>query len=92
MQVGKEEFSYWLLAIPCELGGLGLELRKPLPDGTTYHVHLDGEHSTCECDGFLRWNHCKHVEALLALQADGRLPRPARQSAAVPSTDFDDNF
>ena len=32
--------------------------------GATYHVLVnpqDGRHS-CECPGFLRWGHCKHVE------------------------------
>jgi hypothetical protein len=41
----------------------------------SYDVHLAGQgsHSSCECKGFLRWGHCKHVEALEALAASGKL-------------------
>jgi hypothetical protein len=48
---------------------------KRIVDGETYHVCLDpagGRHS-CECRGFLRHGHCKHVEALWALRAAGQL-------------------
>jgi hypothetical protein len=45
--------------------------RKPLPDGTAYDVDLGA--GTCECMGFLRWGHCKHLESLTALKGAGRL-------------------
>src|SRR5688500_2883114 len=32
-----------------------------------YDVCVAGEDSTCECKGFLRHGHCRHVEALTAL-------------------------
>jgi hypothetical protein len=35
-----------------------------------------GYHS-CECLGFLRHNHCRHVEAAVVLLARGQLPAPA---------------
>src|SRR5205823_160442 len=54
--------AYFLSQILCQLGGRGFELVKH--DGTRYHVRLDGHDSTCECRGFTRWNHCKHVESL----------------------------
>jgi hypothetical protein len=93
MAIGKEEFSYWLVSLGCELGGLAFELKKSLPEGTVYHVRLDGKHSTCECPGHLRWNHCKHVEALLALQAQGKLPAaPQAAPESAPCCDFDNNF
>ena len=54
------------------------ELRRALKigleaNGETYHVNLDGDKRTCECKGFLKWNHCKHADGLAALIAAGRL-------------------
>jgi hypothetical protein len=43
---------------------------------THYDATVDPAHPsgcTCECKGFLRWKHCKHVESLSALLAAGRL-------------------
>ena len=39
----------------------------------TYHVCLNGKASLCACKGFLRWNHCKHIEGLQALMDAGKL-------------------
>jgi hypothetical protein len=39
-----------------------------LYDAAVYDVCLNGEQSTCECKGFLRWNRCKHVAGLTALR------------------------
>ena len=38
-----------------------------------YAVNLNGAASTCECRGFLRWGHCKHVAGLQALIRQGEL-------------------
>ena len=52
--------------------------------GTTggYEIQglANGEHGTCECHGFRRWGHCKHVAAIpefvaaLERQRVGKLP------------------
>ena len=42
-------------------------------DDSVYHVHIDGEKRSCECEGFLRWNHCKHADGLAKLIEMGRL-------------------
>ncbi|HEY7310011.1 MAG TPA: hypothetical protein VH643_11685 [Gemmataceae bacterium] len=39
-----------------------------LHDAAHYDLCLNGEQSTCECKGFLRWHHCKHVSGLTALR------------------------
>jgi hypothetical protein len=36
-------------------------------------VLLEGENGTCECKGFLRHNHCKHLDSLRALRTAGKL-------------------
>jgi hypothetical protein len=38
-----------------------------------YAVLVDGDYSQCECMGFLRHSHCKHVESLLELVEGGLL-------------------
>jgi hypothetical protein len=69
--VGKEPTDYLLEPLSSDFGRA---FRLTKPDGERYHVLLadDGRHS-CECKGFLRWNHCKHVEGLAALVEPGRL-------------------
>jgi hypothetical protein len=44
------------------------------PSESVYHVNLSDDTCGCDCKGFQRWSHCKHHDALLALQAEGRLP------------------
>jgi hypothetical protein len=58
--------------------GTAYRLGKASAEGCTeeYDVNLDFNHGfhTCECKGFIRWNHCKHVESLIALTNAGKLP------------------
>jgi hypothetical protein len=45
--------------------------------GEQYDVLLDGRRSSCECKGYLRWGHCKHLESLTALTSAGKIDAPA---------------
>jgi SWIM zinc finger len=68
--------------------GIGLEWLNP--EGATYHVNLNGEHSTCDCPWGTYRSHlkpCRHVSASLAFQASGKLDVPAHveEPAAVPA-------
>jgi hypothetical protein len=73
MTIGRDTFSYWLRPIPAD-EGQAFELRKLLGDGgDVYHVNVNGQHSSCECQGWCRWGHCKHVAACRALIAQGKL-------------------
>src|SRR5262245_43459560 len=68
---------YYLTPIKSEMGGVAYQLTKH--DCTKYDVLLDGEASTCDCLGQTKWGHrhpCKHIAALLILQARGQLPKP----------------
>lgn len=69
---GKRTDLYLVLPLPCE-DGKGFELTKLEPGEDTglvrYCVCLDGFTSSCECKGFLRHSHCRHIESLQALQA-----------------------
>jgi hypothetical protein len=57
----------------------------------TYCVLLDFErhYHTCDCAGHTFRNHCKHTEALLALTAAGKLPKPAPKQPAYTAADND---
>jgi hypothetical protein len=73
---GREVTAYRLQDIGADRGrGFRLE-KADKGDGETacYDVNLDGQFSSCECKGFLRHNHCKHLESLTALQNAGKLP------------------
>jgi hypothetical protein len=68
LSVGKEVFEYFVdrhEAADC------YRLRKPLPEQVAYDLDLGGRR--CECLGFLRHRHCKHLESMAALKAAGRL-------------------
>jgi hypothetical protein len=70
---GKDRDTYSLQPILADFGH-GFELAKVNADpaAEVYHVNLDGLESSCDCKGFLRHSHCKHVEGLLALLARQR--------------------
>ena len=71
IRVGKEEANYFLTPIPSDFGNA---YRVEKIGGTeVYDVNLADGHGTCECKGFLRWNHCKHVDGLKALKTRGKL-------------------
>jgi hypothetical protein len=77
LTVGKVAVDYWLSRLPSDFGAaFRLEKFAPAADEpAAYDVLLaegDGHHS-CECQGFLRWGHCKHLESLAALRKAGRI-------------------
>src|SRR6516162_5556833 len=77
--LGEDSCTYWLRPLPSDFGR-AYRLTKFLHQGgECYDVLLDGDKSTCECLGHLRWQTpCKHLQALLHLDAAGRLPTPPK--------------
>jgi hypothetical protein len=64
---------YTFREIPCEIGGRGFAVHR-LGLGELYHVRIGRpEDCGCECLGFLRHGRCKHIQGLLALEAQGLL-------------------
>jgi hypothetical protein len=94
LTVGKDRFGYYITALETSWG-LAFRLVKfahQVEEGEPdhYDVNLDGARSTCECRGYLRHRHCKHIESLLALQAEGRLPpSPAPFPSWTPDVELD---
>jgi hypothetical protein len=72
MTRGKKTLTtdYFLSRIPSDFGD-GFKLEKIIPtadEPSTYCVNLSTEGHRCECKGFLRHGHCKHVDSLAALR------------------------
>src|SRR5262245_38597387 len=68
--------DYWIDRLPSDFG-TAYRLQKFFDQGgESYDVLLDGRQSSCECLGFQRHGHCKHVEGLQALVAAGQLDGP----------------
>jgi len=67
--VGAKAQFYTFKEIPCDIGGRGFVVHR-LGLGTVYHVRVGvPADSSCECLGWLRHDHCKHVLGLKALIA-----------------------
>ena len=84
--VGKKTAGYYLDLLPADFGR-AFRLVKFLSEQTPvepshYDVLLDGQRSSCECKGFCRHGHCKHVDALAAVK--DRLPSLASASRHAP--------
>ena len=75
---GQPEVGYWLTPMPSDFGRC-FELKKFVACGPEiYQVCVDtsasrGKADACCCKGYLRWGKCKHVSALRALIALGKL-------------------
>jgi hypothetical protein len=83
---GAEASHYWLKPLPADFGR-AFRLEK-FGTGESYDVLLDGDRSTCECMGHLRWQTwCKHIVALRQLEAAGKLP-PAPKALYRSTAEF----
>jgi hypothetical protein len=72
-------FVYRIHRISGTVAGAGfrllrIETPRPDDDAGVYDVFLpepNGQHPhplpSCDCKGFLRWGHCKHIDATIAL-------------------------
>jgi hypothetical protein len=79
--VDGEHHTYLVSPVPSDFGSAFLLTKQEhvpidpgvweLRDTARYHVNLDGERSSCECLGFTKHGHCKHVEGLTVLRQRG---------------------
>ena len=66
-----DTFRYVVEPIPSAFGR-GFHVTRE-DTAEVYAVNLNGRRSSCECRGFLRHGHCKHVDGLQALATLGLL-------------------
>jgi hypothetical protein len=87
---GRKQDSYLVMPIPADFG-LGFVVEKITREAekTLYYVLLEHEGSSCDCHGFLRWGHCRHVEVLPVLMAHGHLQSSWPQDYAAWSDQVD---
>lgn len=96
---GKPTERYAVTEFPHDLAGRAFRLVKCTagtdPEAGCYDVLLGegNQEDSCECRGFLRWGHCKHVDSLRAVIAEGALYRPlANPDADCGPTEFEDVY
>lgn len=65
--------TYTVHHVPSDGGDGFLMVKANLDSPEAYHVLLDGLCTSCECMGFLRHQHCKHVDALQCLHRRGNI-------------------
>lgn len=70
--VGKQTSHYWIEPLAGVDFGAGFAFTKD--DGTVYNVNVNGKESLCDCRGFGRHAHCKHVDSTRKLQELTLLP------------------
>jgi hypothetical protein len=72
-----QSFWYWVTPAASDFGRAFTfepSAATPPEERNTYHVCLNGKHSSCECKGFLRWGtECKHLGAARKLVDLGKL-------------------
>jgi hypothetical protein len=69
---GKKTDLYSVRPIDSDWGTAYAMAKLP-EENEPYHVCLAGADSICDCKGFTRHGHCRHVEGLTALTKAGRL-------------------
>ena len=63
-----ELFAYHISPIPCDFGDAFQFERLGGDELAVYHVLFESEQDhSCDCKGFVRHGHCKHVDACKAL-------------------------
>jgi hypothetical protein len=71
--VGPAEDTNHVTPITSDFGAAYRVEKVSDPELPTYEVCLEGKGGHCGCKGFFRWGSCRHVEALHALRAAGKL-------------------
>ena len=76
----RDATTYAVVELPTDWAGRGFRLEKVAGGGTdraeeAYAVFCsaDPRQHRCECRGFARWKHCKHVDAVATLVGNGWL-------------------
>ena len=79
--VGGEPHNYLIYILRSDFGSAFRLIKQELvpqtegfyelTDTARYNVCLSGEQSSCECLGYLKHGHCRHIEGLAVLRQRG---------------------
>ena len=64
--IGENRYFVLPLAPHPEVAGRAYRFKKQTGDKEVYDVRQAEHGPECDCKGFLRWGHCKHVRTLKA--------------------------
>jgi hypothetical protein len=81
---GNERKTYHVIPISTDIGGAAFRLHK-LGTSTTYDLLINGDQSSCTCDGCCWTGGCCHLTAVQMLLDDGVL------NVAPGSAGYDDD-
>jgi hypothetical protein len=96
LHVAAKETDYLIRPVPSNFGErFGLTKLEfvddgPAERGEVYHVCFEDQFNhACECKGFLRYGHCKHLDSVKALREHGRIePLPSAGGVRLPRPSF----
>jgi hypothetical protein len=72
ISIGHKAQDYFVGEVEGASFGRGFLVEK-IGHEESYHVNIDHDRRTCECEGYNTHSHCKHADGLAALVAAGRL-------------------
>ena len=72
ISIGHKSQDYFLGEVEGVSFGRGFLVEK-IGHEESYHVNIDHDRRTCECEGYITHSHCKHADGLAALIAAGRI-------------------
>ena len=64
--IGEDRYFVLPLAVHPEVASKAFRFKKQTGGKEVYDVRLAAHGPECDCRGFLRWGHCKHVKTLKA--------------------------
>jgi hypothetical protein len=65
-RIGPDDYFIYPLPIDPSIGHQAFRFAKQTGDRAVYDLYADRHGLHCECRGFERWGHCKHVQTLQA--------------------------
>ena len=70
---GRKEDVYHVFPLHTDLGGCAFRWHKLDGSGTTHDLTLNGEHSSCSCEGWAYTDSCRHLHCTAELIEAGVL-------------------
>ena len=92
---GRREDCYHVFPLHTDLGGVAYRWHKLDGSGTVHDLTINGEHSSCSCEGWAYTDSCRHLHCTLELIEAGVLnaaPASAAGCTCGECSDADMNW